>query len=352
MRAGLRSRPWAGLDVGGWSIKLVALQPGVGGTRHWVAEVPVPRTPTGEPETLSPEALAKLYSECFTLAGLPARALRGLTLAVSGSDVIVKQIALPLLDDGEVAGALRFEARKHLPFDPQTMAIDFQIVGRYPSEKRLDVLLAAVPQARLDRALAPLKLLGIEADIVDAAPLALTNALSLGVERDSEPRVMLDLGHEGSYFTLYQRGAPYFGRRIDFGGASITRTIARSLNVPPHEAEEWKLEAGSDDPNMRVDWNDREMQAVRASLAGELADDLRRSLAFYRTLAPLPDPLSLWVSGNTARLPGLVQQVSEVLEVPTLLFDPLDQLGSQHRVTPAPGGPQFAQAYGLALRSA
>ncbi len=351
MRSGLRARPWVGLDVGGWSIKLIALQAGVGGTRHWVAEVPVPRTPDGDPEVLGPEALAKLYSECFAQAGLSPRGLRGLTLGVSGADVIVKQIALPLLDDDEVAGALRFEARKHLPFDPQTMVIDFQILGRYGSEKRLDVLLAAVPQARLDRALAPLKLLGVEADIVDAAPLALTNALSLGVEKDSEPRVMLDLGHQGSYFTLYQRGAPFFSRYIAYGGVSVTRAISRALAIPPAEAEEWKLEAGSEDPNMRVDWSDREMQAVRTSLADELADELRRSLAFYRTLAPLPEPMSLWVSGATARLPGLAAQLSEVLDVPTLMFDPLDQLGPQHRAVHAPGGPQFALAYGLALRS-
>lgn len=324
----------------------------MGGTRHWVAEVPVPRTPEGGTESLAPDAWAKLYAEAFARAGISPRALRGLTLAVSGNDVIVKQIALPLLDDSEVAGALRFEARKHLPFDPQSMSIDFQILGRYPSEKRLDVLLAAVPHTRLDRALAPLKLLGLEADIVDAAPLALTNALSLGVEKDSEPRVMLDFGHEGSYFTVYQRGAPYFSRRIEYGGTSVTRAISRALAISETEADEWKLEAGSDDPNMHVDWNDREMQAVTASLAGELADELRRSLAFYRTMASLPEPLSLWISGGTARLPGLAAKLSEALEIPTLLFDPLDQLGAQHRIGNASGGTQFALAYGLALRSA
>lgn len=349
MNIGLRARPWAGLDVGDYSVKLVALQPGVAGKRHHVSEVPLPRLAADAAQP--PEAIARAMGECFTLAGLTPRSFRGITVAVSGGDVIVKQVPLPLMDDAEVPGALRFEARKHLPFDPATCVLDYQVLARYPTEKRLDVLLAAVPQAHLDRALAPLKLLGVEADIVDAAPLALTNAIARGVERDNEPHVLLDFGHTGSWLTLQQRGAPYFSRRLEFGGATLTRAIASATRVPFEEAEEWKLEAGADESALRVSADSPEMQAVRAAVA-RIADELRRSFAFYRTFAPLPEMFSLWISGGTARLPGIAGQLSEVLDVPTLVFNPLDALAADlHRAQP-PGGPQFSLAYGLALRSA
>ena len=349
MNVGLRTRPWAGLDLGEYSIKLVALQPGVAGARHYVAEVPLVRG--ADDAVPGPEQLARAIDECFTLAGLTARSFSGITLGVSSSDVIVKQVQLPLMDDAEVPGALRFEARKHLPFDPATCVIDYQVLGRLPTEKRLDVLLAAVPAPRIDRALAPLKVLGVQADIVDAAPLALTNALSRGAEREHEARVLLDLGHQGSWLTLYQRGAPYFSRRLDFGGLRVTQGIARETRVPFAEAEEWKVEAGADDPSMRVDPDSPEMAAVQKTLL-ELVDELRRSFAFYRSLAPLPDPFSLWISGSTARLPGLAGQLSQLLDVPTFVFDPLDVLSADERSNAPAGGPQFAQAYGLALRYA
>ncbi len=349
MNVGLRARPWAGLDVGEFSVKLLALQPAVAGARHFVAEVPLGRNAgdLGPP----PEELARAINECFGRAGLTSRACSGITIGLSTSDVIVKQVALPLMEESEVGGALRFEARKHLPFDPATCVIDYQVLGRLPSEKRLDVLLAAVPQVRIDRALAPLQLLGVQADIVDAAPLALTNALSRGAERDSEARVLLDFGHQGSWLTLYQRGAPYFSRRLDFGGARVTAAIAKATKVPFEEAEEWKLEAGADEPSMRIDPESAEVVAMHESLH-ELVDELRRSFAFYRTLAPLPDPFSLWISGSTARLPGLAGQLSQMLDVPTFVFDPLDTLGTERGADGPPGGPQFALAYGLALRMA
>src|SRR5262249_25033631 len=130
MRAGLRSRPWAGLDVGSFSVKLLATQPGVGGPRYWTAEAALP-APTSDPDRPAPaETIAKLISDCLGSTGFSSRSFRGISMGISGADVIVKQITLPLLDDSEVGPALRFEARKHLPFDPQGMIIDFQILGR------------------------------------------------------------------------------------------------------------------------------------------------------------------------------------------------------------------------------
>jgi len=345
----LGSRLSAGLDIGDYSAKLLVLHPGMGGSRFDVAEVPLPRPTPDAPSP--PEGIAQAVADCCTALGLGVRALRGLTLGLSGSDVIVKQISLPIMDDGEVPGALRFEARKHLPFDPQSCMIDYQLLARLPSEKRLELLLAAVPQASLDRALAPLKLLGVDAGIVDAAPLALTNALSRGSERDTEARVLLDFGHAGSWLTLYQRGRPYFSRRLEFGGLALTRAIAAGLRVPFEEAEEWKLEAGADDSSVRVSADSMESQAMHKALEA-LTDELRRSFSYYRTMAPLPEPFTLWISGGTARLPGIAAELSALLDVTTCVFDPLESLGGPTREGATAGGPQFAQAYGLALRVA
>lgn len=352
MRAGIRSRPWAGLDVGNYSVKLLAMQGGVAGAQYWMAEVPMPGR-NGEAEAGNkPEVIARVIADCLERAGLSPRALRGVSLGIAGSDVIVKQISLPLMDDVEVGPALRFEARKHLPFDPQGMVIDFQILGRYPTEKRLDVLLASVSQERLQRRLTPLKLLGMDADIVDAAPLALTNALVHHADVERDAHVLLDVGHSASHLTLFQRGEPYFSRRLEFGGRSLTEAIVKHTHVPLEEAEEFKIAAGSEQPGFRVDWELPEMRAIAECLRRDLVEDLLRSLAFYRTMGRLPEQLNLWVSGGSARLPGLAAQLTDMLGIPVLLFNPLDHLTGEPRTGHRPAvAPQFAQAFGLALRS-
>ena len=110
------------------------------------------------------------------------------------------------------------------------------------------------------------------------------------------------------------------------------------------------MAAGSDEPGFRVDWNGQELQAVRQALERDLVDEVRRSLAFYRTLGHLPESLRLQLSGATARLPGIAGQLGEMLEFPVSVFDPFADLGGAARAHVS-GGPQFAQAFGLALRT-
>ena len=349
MKSGLTSRPWVGVDLGGFSVKILATMGGVGGVRTWLHEKPITLPEKDRTTAAGRDAVARIFAEALSEAGLSLRGLHGITLGVSGPDVILKQIHLPLMDESEVASALRFEARKHLPFDIQNMVIDFQVLNRSVSEKKMELLLAAVPQERLDRAMAPFRMLGLEADIVDAAPLALANALFSQVDPGKEAHLMLDLGHSSSHLLLYQRSQPFFARRLDFGGRTLTEAVARGMKVPFEEAEEWKVSAGSDRPGFRVDWHLPEMGFILDSLRFQLLDEVRRSLAFYRTIGTLPESFSLWLSGGSARLPGLADRLQELLECPVRIFNPMESLsGADGHPAVAP---QFAQAYGLSLRS-
>ena len=100
-----------------------------------------------------------------------------------------------------------------------------------------------------------------------------------------------------------------------------------------------------------VDWESPELRAVSESLRHELVDELRRSFAFYRTQGRLPDPLKLWISGGSARLPGLAAHLGEMLGSPVLLFDPITSASGAGRGAANSAGPQFAEAFGLALRT-
>ena len=345
MRLGMGSGPWAGLDIGSYSVKLVTLQPGASRCRH--AEAVIPR-PTTNDEPPTPAILAGLIDDCMSRTDQSPRGFRGISVSVSGPDVIVKQISLPLMDEAEIPGALRFEARKHLPFDIESMVLDHQVLARSTSERKLDVLLATVSQARLDRALAPLRELGVEAGIVDAAPLALANALTQAAEReivdDAHVRLLLDVGHRESWLSLGHEGHPLFTRRLDWGGARLTEAVAEATGSSVDKAEAWKVDAGAS-----LAQAGPEAAAARA-VVESLGEELRRSFAFYRTIAELPDTFTLWLSGGTARLAGLAERLSDIVGIPVSPFSPLDVNERGTRV--AAGGPQYAQAYGLALRAA
>ena len=343
MRLGVGSGPWAGLDIGSYSVKLVTLMPGGSRPRH--AEAIVPRASASD-EPPNASILAGLIDDCMSRTDQSPRSFRGITVSVSGPDVIVKQISLPFMDESEIPGALRFEARKHLPFDIESMVLDHQVLGRNTAERKLDVLLATVSQARLDRALAPLRELGIEAGIVDAAPLALANALTQAraASDDGDLRLLLDVGHRQSWLSLSHEGHPLFTRRLDWGGERLTAAVAAATGSSLEKAEAWKVDAASS-----LARSGPEAAAARA-VVESLGEELRRSFAFYRTIAELPDTFMLRLSGGTARLAGLTERLGETVGVPVTAFCPFE--ASERGARGAAGGPQFAHAYGLALRAA
>src|SRR5262245_11430225 len=127
MRQRLGSHLWVGLDVGTYSAKLYAVGAGgLGSGPARLAESPIPPhngAPGAEPD------VARAVGDCLMMAGVSPGSIRGLITGLAGPDVIVKQVQLPWMEDAEVGQALRFEARKHLPFDPQGMIIDYQIIG-------------------------------------------------------------------------------------------------------------------------------------------------------------------------------------------------------------------------------
>src|SRR5688572_15648692 len=110
MKAGIRSRPWVGLDVGSYSVKMVAAHGGVGGPRYICSEEPVMGLHDEGDRNRPAGDIARSISECLSQQGLSVRAVRGISMGISGPDVIIKQITLPMLDDAEIAPALRFEA--------------------------------------------------------------------------------------------------------------------------------------------------------------------------------------------------------------------------------------------------
>ena len=202
---------------------------------------------------------------------------------------------------------------------------------------------------------------GLEVDDVYVAALASAEAVLTPAERDLGV-LLADIGAGTTDVVLYDSGAPWYTSALPVGGGHLTADIAMGLRLPLPLAEEMKLKhacasaAAAPDEIFEVpNPSGRGVREVPAKvLAGIvepraqemivlLAREIERS--GYRSMIPS----GLVLTGGGARLAGLAEMASEILDMPCRLAGPR-VIGSA--VAAEVSGPDFATVVGLVHRGA
>ena len=102
--------------------------------------------------------------------------IQGVTIAVSGQGVVVRQVLFPKMSDAELKSALQFEAEKHIPFNMNDVFIDAQVIDQNAEGNKMKVLIVASKKDLVDEYLGYINEAGLEAGAIDCDAIAVTNA--------------------------------------------------------------------------------------------------------------------------------------------------------------------------------
>jgi type IV pilus assembly protein PilM len=214
-----------GIDLGAGSVKLARARAGRGVRR--LLNAGVVDLPSGDDSgnwaDRAGQALRKLLEE----QKLGPRDLGRVLVAVSGPSVHLRQIDMPPLSDEELKAAVKFESRQHLPLDNLgEAAVDCQVIERRTGDKPgMSVLLVGAPENLIRSRLKVLNAAGVDPEVVDAAPLALLNALD-GADPEALAKertvALLDLGHSATTIVFARKGGVVYSRPLTVAGKAAT----------------------------------------------------------------------------------------------------------------------------------
>jgi type IV pilus assembly protein PilM len=149
---------------------------------------------------------------------------------------------------------------------------------------------------------------------------------------------------------ILQDGMSEFTRDSPLGGNRYTESIQKMLGLSYEQAEALKL--GGEVEGRSVQDAQPAIDMVNAEVAGEI----RRSFDFFRSSSHSDTIHRVILSGGCARLPGLVEFLSENLEIPFEVANPLLKIKADPKkfdpVYLETIAPQLAVSVGLALREA
>jgi len=285
-------------------------------------------------ELRDPEKLSEALREFFGKNDLPRRNVR---LGVANNRIGVRTFDIAGVDDPtQLDNAVRFRAQETLPIPIEDAVLDYHVLNETTdasgqSLKR--VLLVVAYRDLVDRYVAACRKAGLELVGIDLEAFALLRAMGAPREADSgSALVVVAVGHDRSTFAVSDGRVCEFARVLEWGGNSLNVALARTLDATPSETEQVKRLLDLDDTTTSTalaestELTEAQLQSAKEAIRKQIesfARQLVSSLQFYQNQ---PGSLSIGeivLTGGTAHMRGLAQELQRLVGVAVRVGDPL-----------------------------
>ena len=307
------------IDIGASAIKLVQLEQTAAGIRLVNAGIeayPNTATTTEIPTEAISETLQRLWRRVGD---------RSASVVLSIPRLLVTSRRLTNLPaaatDDQLSDLVAMQAETELPFRVEGAIYDHHDVRR--SEDGISVELIAARRETVQEQIDYLKPLGITPKGV--MPSTLATSVLAGIVNDKgdstgEMTMVVDVGAERTDVCLMAGDALRFSRSFPVGGNHLTQLYQQEMGSDFEIAERRKI----------IDATlNQHLQAANPSYewADGLVAELKRSInGAKRELNINGEGIvsEIWLCGGGARISGLTDYIADRLEVPVLLWNPLD----------------------------
>ena len=317
------------LDIGASAVKLAEFEGGKGGltlVNYGIAALAAPLDAGNAGALLSP-ALLDIVREKGIKPGPVA-------ISISGQMVFPRFASIAAAGGAEKFDQMiRFEIGQNIPFPIDEMICDRQVLGDNENGEK-NVMIVAAKTDQVEDIAAAVRGAGFTPELVDVAPIAITNVLRYAGAAEDGCCVLLDIGSKTTSLVIAD-GDKLYNRSIPVAGNTITKEIASALGCTAEEAEAYKREAAyvalggvvEDEDETR----DRVSKVCRAVMT-RLHAEVSRSINFYRSQQGGSVPVKLYITGGTALLPQLDRFFSESLQLEVEYVNPFAVVGTGPKI--------------------
>lgn len=339
-----RKKTTVGLDIGSGLVKVAVID-------HAKPEpelvkvviTPLPADVIVEGEILDPGVVAETIADTLLAAGVTTA---DVVTAVGGRDVIIKKIQIERVKEQQARDLMRWEAEQHVPFDMESVELDFQILDSNSDSPEMSVLLVVAKRELIEAKLRVLTEAGLTPVVVDVDAFALHNAFERSYPDAMQGAVALvNIGHEVTNVNILDDGVPILTRDIAVGTRRFREDLQRDRGLSPGDAA--ALIQGYD--------RSPDLDAVIESRGEEISVGVERAVAFLASLSRSASNLrAVYVCGGGARIPGLTDSLGGRLRLSVEQANPLRSLqiraGAFDSLVPDEVAPLLMLPIGLALR--
>jgi len=236
------------------------------------------------------------------------------TTAISGEQVIIRNVEIPNMPEEEIGEAVRWEAKEQIPIPIDEAVLDYEI-SKHKADGGYEVMLVAVNRDTINRYLELFKKLDLEPIAIEIEPTAIIRGL-----RKLYPEqtiALLDMGAQTTTVSVFSSGRLLFTRTIGIAGQDITQEIVENYELDLEEAEEYKR-----DNNLFVDAN-------LNLIIRNLTTAIYRSLDYFQVKYKNYDIEKMVLAGGGSKLIGFDTHLSNEFGIEVTPLNPLSNIESE-----------------------
>jgi type IV pilus assembly protein PilM len=319
-----------GLKIGGSQISAACIANNGSAKLEQIARTPLARGIISGGELRDIPALADALRTFFEQNELPRKGVR---LGIASSRIGVRSIELPAIDNEEqFLNAVRFRAQEALPIPLDEAMLDYRVLGDRVAEggQRLRrVLLVVAHRELVERYIEACRLAGVTLSGIDLEAFALLRAIAQPADREQSALVAVSLGYDRTTLAVSDGRVCEFARMLEWGGKDLDTGIGRALEMDADDVAPLKaglsLDGGDAPDGLTSEQAAKAVDALHRGIES-LVRELVSSLTYYQSQ---PGSLAIGeivLTGGSANLSGLPEELARQLGVPVRLGDPFGRL--------------------------
>jgi type IV pilus assembly protein PilM len=212
---------------------------------------------------------------------------------------------------------MEFEAQNVIPESLENVNLDYQILDYLDDGNQMEVLLVAVKKEIINSYTEALEQAGLAPAVMDVDYFAMENMYE--ISHEPKPEEVVGLIHIGASYTsinVLRNGVSTFTGDLPVGGKEFTEGLMDALKISRDEAETLKVTGilnGKKIPDL---------ESLLKPTGVSLAEEVTRTLSLYGTMAGEEGVHTIYLSGGSAKVPGLAAILDTRLGVPVRLAEP------------------------------
>lgn len=336
-----------GLDIGSKTVKIVEL--GRDGSKFTLKSAAVVGYSGIDLSTLSQDQgsareLSDLAEVIKKLAHDAKISSKNIAISLPETQVFTRVMKFPLLNDQEIASAVKWEAEEYIPIPVKDAIIEHQILERIEvgNPPQVLVLLIAVLRSLVERYVKVVNMAGFNVIGVDTELMAAVRSTA-PVDKTA---LVIDFGAQSTDIAIAKGEQLFFSRSIPTAGEAFTRAVGQSMGISLDQAEQYKRTYGLSEQL------EGKVNKALSPIFKVVAEEIKKALYYYQLEVKADPATVVLLCGGTSGLPGASASLAKLLGLEVAIANPFSKIviSPESAQSLANFAPLYCVAVGLAMR--